>query len=100
LVKINDKPYEVFTGKAEDFLSTTICRVWLGNQKLRKKEERTRYDFEFDDKQGYRIIVPALSRSFEQEFWNYAKLISGVLRHGMPLTYVIELISNLTVPVR
>jgi ribonucleoside-diphosphate reductase alpha chain len=95
--KINDKPYEVFTGKAEDFyLPPYVESGWV--TKTKKKEERTRYDFEFDDKQGYRIIVPALSRSFEQEFWNYAKLISGVLRHGMPLTYVIELISNLTVP--
>ncbi len=66
--------------------------------RIKKKGERARYDFEFDDRQGYRIVLPALSRSFEQEFWNYAKLISGVLRHGMPLTYVIALISNLTFP--
>lgn len=95
--KINDKPYEVFTGKAEDFyLPPYVETGWV--TKIKKKGERTRYDFEFDDKQGYRIVLPALSRSFEQEFWNYAKLISGVLRHGMPLTYVVDLISNLTVP--
>lgn len=95
--KINDKPYEVFTGKAEDFyLPPYVESGWV--TKIKKKGERTQYDFEFDDKQGYRIVLPALSRSFEQEFWNYAKLISGVLRHGMPLTYVIDLISNLTVP--
>ena len=95
--KINDKPYEVFTGKAEDFyLPPYVETGWV--TKVKKKGERTRYDFEFDDKQGYRIVLPALSRSFEQEFWNYAKLISGVLRHGMPLTYVVDLISNLTVP--
>ena len=95
--KINDKPYEVFTGKAEDFyLPPYVETGWV--TKVKKKGERTRYDFEFDDKQGYRIVLPALSRSFEQEFWNYAKLISGVLRHGMPLTYFVDLISNLTVP--
>ncbi len=95
--KINDKPYEVFTGVAEDFyLPPYVESGWVTKKK--KKGERTQYDFEFDDKQGYRIVLPALSRSFEQEFWNYAKLISGVLRHGMPLKYVIDLISNLTVP--
>lgn len=95
--KINDKPYEVFTGKAEDFyLPPYVETGWV--VKVKNKGERTRYDFQFEDKQGYRITVPALSRSFEQEFWNYAKLISGVLRHGMPLNYVIDLISNLNFP--
>ena len=95
--KINNKPYEVFTGKAEDFyLPPYVEHGWVTRSK--QKGERARYDFEFDDKQGYRIIVPALSRSFEQEFWNYAKLISGVLRHGMPLPQVVGLISNLTFP--
>lgn len=95
--KINEKPYEVFTGKAEDFyLPPYVETGWV--TKTKNKGKRTRYDFEFEDRQGYRITVPALSRSFEQEFWNYAKLISGVLRHGMPLTYVIDLISNLNVP--
>ncbi len=94
--KINNKPYEVFTGKAEDFYIPPYVETgWV--TKVKKKGERTRYDFEFEDKQGYRIILPALSRSFEEEFWNYAKLISGVLRHGMPLTYVVDLINNLTV---
>ncbi|MFA5417454.1 MAG: adenosylcobalamin-dependent ribonucleoside-diphosphate reductase [Bacteroidales bacterium] len=95
--KINGKPYEVFTGKAEDFyLPPYVETGWV--VKLKNKGERTRYDFQFDDRQGYKITVPALSRSFEQEFWNYAKLISGVLRHGMPLHYVIDLISNLNFP--
>ncbi len=94
--KINNKPYEVFTGKSEDFyLPPYVENGWV--TRVKPKDERARYDFEFEDKQGYRISVPALSRSFEQEFWNYAKLISGVLRHGMPLPYVIDLISNLTV---
>jgi len=95
--KINGKPYEVFTGKAEDFyLPPYVESGWV--VKIKNKGERTRYDFQFEDRQGYKITVPALSRSFEQEFWNYAKLISGVLRHGMPLHYVINLISNLNFP--
>jgi ribonucleoside-diphosphate reductase alpha chain len=96
--KIDNKPYEVFTGKAEDFyLPPYVESGWVTKIK-RTETTRTRYDFEFKDRQGYRITIPALSRSFEQEFWNYAKLISGVLRHGMPLAHVVGLISNLTFP--
>ena len=47
------------------------------------------------DKDGYKVTIEGLSRSFDKEYWNYAKLISGVLRHGMPLPYVVDLISNL-----
>jgi len=56
---------------------------------------RTRYDFQFEDKEGYKVTMEGLSRQFNKEFWNYAKLISGILRHGMPLPYVVDLISNL-----
>jgi len=94
--KINNKPYEIFTGLAEDFfLPPWVEDGWVIKQKV--KDEPTRYDFQFQDKQGYKVTFEGLSRSFEKEYWNYAKLISGVLRHGMPIPYVIELISNLTV---
>lgn len=94
--KINDKPYEVFTGLAEDFfLPPWVENGWVIKTKV--KNEPTRYDFQFNDKQGYKITFEGLSRSFEKEYWNYAKLISGVLRHGMPIAYVIDLVSNLTV---
>lgn len=94
--KINNKPYEIFTGLAEDFfLPPWVENGWVIKQKV--KDEPTRYDFQFKDKQGYKVTFEGLSRSFEKEYWNYAKLISGVLRHGMPLTYVIDLIGNLTV---
>ncbi len=94
--KINNKPYEVFTGLAEDFfLPPWVENGWVIKTKV--KDEPTRYDFQFKDKQGYKVTFEGLSRSFEKEYWNYAKLISGVLRHGMPIPYVIELISNLTV---
>jgi ribonucleoside-diphosphate reductase alpha chain len=92
--KINNKPYEIFTGPAEDFfLPPWVDKGWVIKSKV--KDEPTRYDFQFEDKQGYKQIYAGLSRSFDQTFWNYAKLISGVLRHGMPLNYVIDLISNL-----
>ena len=94
--KIDDKPYEVFTGLAEDFfLPPWVENGWVIKTKV--KDEPTRYDFQFHDKQGYKITFEGLSRSFEKEYWNYAKLISGVLRHGMPIPYVIDLVSNLTV---
>jgi len=94
--KINNKPYEIFTGPSEDFfLPPWVEKGWVVKTKI--KGEPTRYDFQFEDKHGYRQTYSGLSRSFDQTFWNYAKLISGVLRHGMPLNYVIDLISNLNV---
>lgn len=94
--KMDNKPYEIFTGLAEDFfLPPWVENGWVIKQKV--KDEPTRYDFQFHDKQGYKVTIEGLSRSFEKEYWNYAKLISGVLRHGMPIPYVIELIGNLTV---
>lgn len=95
--KINNKPYEIFTGKAEDFFIPPYVETGLV-ERVKPKDERARYDFIFKDRQGYEIAMPALSRSFEETYWNYAKLISGVLRHGMPLPYVIDLIGNLNFP--
>ena len=92
---LNNKPYEIFTGKADEF----YLPPWVneGNVvKIKDKKGHAQYDFEFVDKAGYTINVPALSRSFNQVFWNYAKLISGILRHGMPLPYAINLVDNLT----
>ena len=92
---INGKPYEVFTGKAEDAF---ILPAWVENGwviKKRNGEGKSRYDFQYLDKEGYRVTIEGLSRSFNKEYWNYAKLISGVLRHGMPLPYVVDLVSNL-----
>lgn len=55
-----------------------------------------RYDFQFENKRGYKITIEGLSGKFDPEYWNYAKLISGVLRYGMPLESVIKLITSLT----
>ncbi|MCK9451434.1 MAG: adenosylcobalamin-dependent ribonucleoside-diphosphate reductase [Bacteroidales bacterium] len=93
--KLNGKPYEIFTGKADDFfLPPWVEQGTVIREKV--KNEKARYDFQFVDKQGYNVTIEGLSRSFDEEFWNYAKLISGILRHGMPLPYVIELVQNLT----
>jgi len=92
---LDGKPYEVFTGKADDF----YLPPWVENGEVirtKKEGERARYDFQFSDKQGYKVTIEGLSRSFDKTFWNYAKLISGILRHGMPLYQAVELISNLT----
>ena len=92
---LNDKPYEIFTGKAEGFYLPN----WVEKGKVMKvhaENGETRYDFQFVDKYGYKVTMEGLSRSFDPEFWNYAKLISGILRHGMPLHYVVDLVETLS----
>ncbi|MBI9040585.1 adenosylcobalamin-dependent ribonucleoside-diphosphate reductase [Lutibacter sp.] len=92
---INNRPYEIFTGKLEDafLLPTWLEQGWV----IKNKDDKgaTRYDFQFEDKQGYKVTLEGLSRTFDKEYWNYAKLISGVLRHGMPIQYVVDLVNNL-----
>ncbi len=92
---LNNKPYEVFTGKAEGFfLPPWVTKGWV--IKSKEGNSKARYDFQFLDKEGYKITFEGLSRSFNKEYWNYAKLISGILRHGMPLPFLVNLIDNLT----
>jgi ribonucleoside-diphosphate reductase alpha chain len=92
----DNKPYEIFSGKADEFyLPPWVEEGWVIKSRP-EGEERSRYDFQFFDKAGYKVTVEGLSRSFNKEFWNYAKLISGILRHGMPLPYAINLVDNLT----
>ena len=90
------RPYEIFTGRAMNFLlPATVEKGWV----IRVKEqgdEHARYDFQFLDPDGYKVTIEGLSRTFKQEYWNYAKLISGILRHGMPIPNVVDLISKLT----
>jgi len=92
---LEGKPYEVFTGRAEDtfMLPASMSGAWIIKNK--DDEGNNRYDFKYKDKDGYNVTLEGLSRSFDKEFWNYAKLISGVLRHGMPLLFAIDLISEL-----
>mgnify|MGYP000344171831 CR=1 FL=1 len=92
---LNERPYEIFTGRAEDSFHLPH---WCKSGKIVKaKDEQgnTRYDFQYQDKDGFRITIEGLSRSFNPEYWNYAKLISGVLRHGMPIIDVVHMVDNL-----
>ncbi len=88
-------PYEIFTGRAEDIfrLPEYVTKGWV--IKAVDDEGKKRYDFQFTDRDGYRVTIEGLSRSFNKEYWNYAKLISGVLRQGMRLDKVVELVSGL-----
>ena len=91
----NNRPYEIFTGKAEHlYIPKDITKGFVIKEKDATMEH-ARYDFVFYDKDGYEVIIRGLSRTFDPEFWNYAKLISGILRHGMPLLKVIDLVDNL-----
>ncbi len=91
---LNGRPYEIFTGVAEDFwIPAWVQKGWI--VKTRPDGVGSRYDFQFEDRQGYKITIEGLSRSFNKEYWNYAKLISGILRHGMPLPFVVNIISKL-----
>jgi ribonucleoside-diphosphate reductase alpha chain len=94
---LNGKPYEIFTGKAEDAFTLPN---WVQKGYVIKNKNgngKKRYDFRYEDKEGYDVIITGLSRMFNKEYWNYARLISGVLRHGMPIPSVVDLISNLNV---
>ena len=89
------RPYEIFTGKAEGFfLPSWVTQGWIIRMKT-DKMKNARYDLQFKDRDGFNVTLEGLSRQFNKEYWNYAKLISGILRHGMPLPYVVDLISNL-----
>ncbi|MFD1016020.1 adenosylcobalamin-dependent ribonucleoside-diphosphate reductase [Winogradskyella rapida] len=92
---VDGRPYEIFTGQMKDAfnLPQWVEHGWVIKQ--RNEDGTSRYDFQYIDQEGYKITIEGLSRSFNKEFWNYAKLISGVLRHGMPIPYVVDLIHNL-----
>ncbi len=92
---IDDQPYEIFTGKMKDAfnLPQWLEKGWV--IKNRDENGEARYDFQYVDKEGYKTTIEGLSRSFDKEYWNYAKLISGILRHDMPMPYVVNLIQNL-----
>ncbi len=93
---LDGRPYEIFTGRAEDtfVFPNYVTKGWVLKQK--DEEGNKSYDFQYEDKDGYRVTMEGLSRSFDKKFWNYAKLISGVLRHGMPLNHVVSLVDGLS----
>ena len=94
---INGRPYEIFTGILDDDEGIMIPKSVSSGHIVRRvlKDGSRRYDFQFMNKRGYKITIEGLSERFNPEYWNYAKLISGILRYGMPLESVIALISSL-----
>ncbi len=94
--KQDDRPYEIFTGKIEEdamYIPKTITNGHI--LKVSEKDGSKRYDFQYQDRYGYINTIGGISRLFDEEFWNYAKLISGVLRYGMPIDKVVQLVDGL-----
>lgn len=94
---LKGQPYEIFTGRAEEDTLVIPKSITHGQIiKVKTAEGAARYDFHYTDKYGNPCTVGGLSYMFDKEFWNYAKLISGVLRHGMPIPSVVTLVSSLS----
>lgn len=89
------RPYEIFTGRAHNFVLPNWVEKGFVIRVKEQGDEHARYDFQYIDPDGYKVTMEGLSRTFKQEYWNYAKLISGVLRQGMPIPNVVDLISKL-----
>lgn len=94
---VDGEPYEIFTGLADDD-DGIFCPKSVTRGKIIKavdEQGNKRYDFQFINKRGYKTTIEGLSDKFNPEYWNYAKLISGVLRYGMPIQQVLKLVSSL-----
>ena len=94
---IDGKPYEIFTGIADDD-EGIFCPKSVSKGKIIKvidENGQKRYDFQFVNKRGFKTTIEGLSEKFNPEFWNYAKLISGVLRYRMPIAQVLKLVGSL-----
>jgi ribonucleoside-diphosphate reductase alpha chain len=94
---IDGRPYEIFTGIADDD-EGIFCPKSVTKGKIIKavgEDGVKRYDFQFINQRGFKTTIEGLSEKFNPEFWNYAKLISGVLRYGMPIPQVLKLVSSL-----
>lgn len=90
------KPYEIFTGISDEDMFPIPSSVKNGQIiKIRDEDGEARYDFRYKDKYGYLNTIGGLSHQFNKEFWNYAKLISSVLRHGMPIEKAVNLIDSM-----
>ena len=93
----NGYPYEIFTGKTEDDVLPIPRSITQGKIiKVKDEDGSKRYDFQYTDRYGYKNTMGGLSRTFNKEYWNYAKLISGVLRYRMPILDVVHLVSSLS----
>lgn len=95
---LDGRPYEIFTGLQDDeegiVLPKTVTKGRIVKH-VNTEDGTKRYDFQFENKRGYKTTVEGLSEKFNKEYWNYAKLISGVLRYRMPLENVIKLVDSL-----
>ncbi|QRR02811.1 adenosylcobalamin-dependent ribonucleoside-diphosphate reductase [Dyadobacter sandarakinus] len=94
---LDGRPYEIFTGFADDDDGILLPR-WVNEGLIIKNRENdgsSRYDFQYKNARGYKTTIEGLSYKFNPEYWNYAKLISSTLRHGMPIEKVVDLISSL-----
>ena len=91
-------PYEIFTGLQDDEEGIILPKTVTHGKILKQvnADGTKRYDFQFENKRGYKTTVEGLSEKFNPEYWNYAKLISGVLRYRMPLEHVIRLVGSLS----
>ena len=91
-------PYEIFTGLQDDEEGIILPKTVTHGKILKQvnPDGTKRYDFQFENKRGYKTTVEGLSEKFNPEYWNYAKLISGVLRYRMPLEHVIRLVGSLS----
>lgn len=94
---LDGRPYEIFTGLADDDEGILLPKSVLKGSIIKNYEEddTSRYDFQYVNKRGYKTTIEGLSFKFNKEYWNYAKLISGVLRHGMPIEDVLHLVAGL-----
>ena len=91
-------PYEIFTGLQDDEEGIILPKNVVHGKIIKQVnlDGSKRYDFQFENKRGYKTTVEGLSEKFNPEYWNYAKLISGVLRYRMPLEHVIKLVGSLS----
>lgn len=94
---LNGRPYEIFTGINDEDDGIMIPKNVTSGKiiKAYDNDGRKHYDFQFQNRRGYKVTIEGLDGKFNPEFWNYAKLISGVLRYGMPIDQVIKLVSGL-----
>ena len=94
---IDDQPYEIFTGLQDDEDGILLPRSVTGGKIIKNRDEEgnSRYDFQYVNKRGYKTTIEGLSYKFNPVFWNYAKLISGILRHGMPIHKVVDTVTSL-----
>lgn len=94
---LNDRPYEIFTGLADDEEGLVLPKNITRGTIIKNYDEdgKKHYDFQFKNKRGYKTTVEGLDEKFNPEYWNYAKLISGMLRYGMPIDQVVKMVQDL-----